>query len=159
MGNWKKTYFWLTCQHLKERTALSVSLPLPSPLPHLLLCVFLPPSLHFSQAEASMDPLAPLLSSVTWSTQRTFWTLRFGVGRERKGSSWWDTVWQQPAPLETTSGHSFGDNPTGHDKTAPQPPNAPGSAGTPHGACRTLPWLCWWGWGLLHAGSAEKRTI
>lgn len=61
----------------------------------------------------------------------------FGVGRKKNGSSWWDAVWQQPAPLETTSGHSAGDNSPGHDKTAPQPPNAPGSAGTPHGACRT----------------------
>lgn len=30
-----KWYFWVTCQHLKERAALSVSLPLPSPA----LCV------------------------------------------------------------------------------------------------------------------------
>lgn len=107
-----------------------------------------------------MDPLAPLLSSVTWSSRRTLWTLRVGVKRERKGSSWWDAArQQQQAPLETASGISAGDNPSGHDKTAPQPPDRPGTAGTPRGACRPQPWLCRWGWGLLHAGAADKRSV
>ena len=127
------------------------SLPLPS--------VCLPPSLHFSQAEASMDPLAPLLSSVTWSALRTLWTPRVGVGRERKGSSWWDAArQQQQAPLETAPRLTAGDNPPlGHDKTAPQPPNPPGSAGAPRGAGRPQP--CQWGWGLLHARAADERSV
>lgn len=151
---------WIWKTKSQERTVPSVSLPLPSPLPHLLLSPFHPPSLHFSEAEASMDPLALLLSSVTWSSLRTLWTLRVGVKRERKGSSWWDAArQQQQAPLETASGLSAGDNPPGHDKTAPQPPNPPGTAGTPFGACRPQPWLCRWGWGLLHAGAADKRSV
>lgn len=54
-----------------DRATAAIFLPLPSPLPHLLLCLSHPPSLHFSEAEASMDPLAPPLSSVTWSSLRT----------------------------------------------------------------------------------------
>lgn len=78
---------------------------------------------------------------------------------ERKGSSWWDTApQQQQAPLETPSGLSAGDNPLpwGHDSTAAQLPNPPGTAGTPFGACRAD---CRWGWGLLYAGAADKRSV
>lgn len=126
----KKESCFSLSQHLKERTVPSVSQPLPSPLLHLLLSAFLPPSLHFSQAEASMDPLAPLLSSVTWSALRTLWTLRVGVGRERKRSSWWDAArQQQQAPLETATGLSAGDNP-------PVSWQDSASASSP-------PWLCW----------------
>lgn len=79
---------------------------------------------------------------------------------ERKGSSWWDAApQQQQAPLETPSGLSAGDNPPlprGHDNTAAQLPNPPGTAGTPRGACRAE---CRWGWGLLHAGAVDKRSV
>lgn len=90
-----------------NRTVLSVFLPLPFLLPHLLLSVS--PSLAaFFSGRGVHGPSGSQLSSVTRSALKTLWTLPVGVGRERKASSWWQ---QQQAPLETASGLSTGGNP------------------------------------------------
>lgn len=143
-----------------NRTALSVSLPLPFLLPHLLLSVspsltaFFPGwGVHGPSGSAAfvsnLECSENFVNSLRWS----------GKGEKGK-SSWWDTARQQKqTPLETASGLSIGGNPPENDERTPQAPNPLGPAGTPRGFGRPQPRLCQWGWGLLHAGAADKRTI
>lgn len=79
-------------------------------LSHLTACVFSflsspSASLHFSWAEAPMDPLAPLplLSSVSWCSPRTLWTLC--VGRRGEGEQ---LMGRSPAAEAGSSGDADG---------------------------------------------------